>query len=388
MPRSAPSGQFSRPASPEPRSAHSRSVRLADRIGRLLPLILACLLFGLASIATVFATSFGQLLIMRIVAGIGLGGAVPSGLALVAESAPGRLRGTAVTAVFSAFPLGGFIGGLAASRLIAAYGWHSVFVIGGALPLLIGFAMIVLMPLSAAPGERARSGVWFRRPEEASRGRPIGALFAAGRAFVTLTLWVPFFLGFMVILTIVLWGPALLNEGGIPLAVGALIFAVHYLGGFVGTACSGFLVDKFGPVRVPAAGFVSGAASLALFGQLTSSAVLLGIDAFFCGLLVVGAANAMLAVAARLYPAPVRSTGIGWAMGVGRSGQVLGPLTVGAMLAVPMSKQSVFFAAAMACVVCAAFAGLLALVAKTDPADPAQAHLAEADLTEEAHQGV
>jgi MFS transporter, AAHS family, 4-hydroxybenzoate transporter len=201
----------------------------------------------------------------------------------------------------------------------------------------------------------------FRHVDELSHRSPIKELFADGRALATILLWGPFFLGFMVILTVVLWGPSLLNESGIPLAIGALIFAAHYLGGFIGTACSGYLVDKLGAVKVPVFGFLLGAACLALFGQLTSSPVLLGIDAFLCGLLVVGATNAMLAVAAMLYPTPVRSTGIGWAMGVGRFGQLIGPLAVGWMLAAQLSKASVFFAAAIACIVSAAFVGLLAI---------------------------
>jgi AAHS family 4-hydroxybenzoate transporter-like MFS transporter len=230
---------------------------LADRIGRRPPLILACILFAVFSVATIFVTSFGQLLIVRIITGIGLGGAVPTSLAVVAEYAPKRIRGLAVTAVFSAFPLGGFVGGLAASHLISAYGWHSIFIVGGVLPLLVGVVLIAQMPeslrfliargandsqlrsiLAKIAPELAHSETSFRHAEEATPRSPIKDLFAEGRAWVTLLLWGPFFLGFMVILTVVLWGPSLLNEGGIPLSIGALIFAAHYLGGFIGTACS------------------------------------------------------------------------------------------------------------------------------------------------------
>jgi MFS transporter, AAHS family, 4-hydroxybenzoate transporter len=353
---------------------------LGDRIGRRRPLILACMLFAVFSIATLFVTSFNQLLVVRIITGIGLGGAVPTALAMVAEYAPKRIRGLAVTAVFSAFALGGFIGGVAASHLISAYGWHSVFIIGGALPLVIGLVLIVQMPeslrfltargandsqlrdiLAKIAPELVHSEISFQHSEELSRSSPIKDLFAEGRAWTTILLWGPFFIGFMVILTVVLWGPSLLNESGIPLSVGALIFAAHYLGGFIGTACSGYLVDKLGAVKVPVFGFLSGAVCLALFGQLTSSPILLGIDAFFCGLLVVGATNAMLAVAAMLYPTHMRSTGIGWAMGVGRFGQLIGPIAVGWMLAAQLSKASVFFAGAIACVVSATFVGLLAI---------------------------
>lgn len=354
---------------------------LADRFGRRLPLIFACMIFAVFSLATVYVTSFNQLLVVRILTGIGLGGAVPTCLAMVAEYAPKRIRGLAVTAMFSSFPLGGFVGGIAASYLISAYGWQSIFIVGGSLPIVIGLVLMAQMPeslrfLAARGADNARlrdivakiapelvhQEYSFRHSEEStSRRSPIKDLFAEGRALLTVLLWGPFFLGFMVILTVVLWGPSLLNESGIPVSVGALIFAAHYLGGFVGTACSGFLVDKFGPTKVLVLGFLLGAICLALFGQLTSSVILLGIDAFLCGLFVVGATNGMLAVAAMLYPTHFRSTGIGWAMGVGRFGQLIGPIAVGWMLAAQMGRPFIFFAAAIACVVSAAFVGLLAI---------------------------
>jgi AAHS family 4-hydroxybenzoate transporter-like MFS transporter len=354
---------------------------LADRFGRRWPLIIACILFAVFSIATVFVTSFSQLLVVRTVTGIGLGGAVPTCLAIVAEYAPKRIRGLAVTAMFSSFPLGGFIGGIAASYLISSYGWQSIFLLGGSLPIVIGSALIAQVPESlrflAARGaddtqlreivakigpDLLQSELSFKHSEQSSRRNPVKDLFAEGRALVTVLLWGPFFLGFMVILTVVLWGPSILHESGIPLSVSALIFASHYLGGFVGTAWSGHLVDKFGPVKVLVLGFLLGAICLALFGRLTSSIILLGIDAFLCGLFVVGATNGMLAVAAMLYPTHIRSTGIGWAMGVGRFGQLVGPIAVGWMLAAHLGTPFIFFAAAIACVVSATFLGLLAIL--------------------------
>jgi MFS transporter, AAHS family, 4-hydroxybenzoate transporter len=353
---------------------------VADRVGRRRPLIGACLFFSVFSIATLFATSFDQILIVRFLTGIGLGGAIPAGLALAAEYAPRRSRGLAVTAMFSAFPFGGFVCGLAASYLISAYGWRSVFLVGGILPLLIGLALIASMPESPGyliardandPALRniigriapdiARSAYSLARAEEKSRQNPVRELLADGHVLVTLLLWVPFFLGFMVLLTVVLWAPALLNESGIPLPVTSLILAVHYFGGFIGTACSGYLVDRFGFLKVLMTSFVMGALFLTLFGQVTSSAILLGAVALFCGIFVAGAANGMLAVAASLYPTSVRSTGIGWAMGMGRFGQLVGPILVGLMVAANFSKPSIFIAAAIPCLISAGFILMLRL---------------------------
>lgn len=353
---------------------------LADRVGRRLPLVIACMIFAIFSIATIFVTSFNQLLVVRLITGIGLGGAVPTCLSLVAEYAPQRKRGLAVTAMFSSFPLGGFVGGLAASYLISHYGWQSVFILGGVLPVLTGIALIASMPESlrylAATGSNGekihrivkqiapdltQADYTLASAEIKSGSNPVGDLFRNGRAATTLLLWVPFFLGFMVILTVVLWGPALLNRAGMPLSVSALIFSAHYLGGFIGTAISGFLVDKYGATKVLLPSFLAGALSLAIFSQLTESPIPLGIDAFFCGLFVVGASNGLLAIAAVIYPTQIRSTGIGWAMGIGRLGQLVGPIIVGWMVTAQQAPSMVFLAGAIACVVSACFVGAMTM---------------------------
>ncbi|MCL2428392.1 MAG: MFS transporter [Alphaproteobacteria bacterium] len=365
---------------------------LADRYGRRRPLIAACLVFAVFSIATVFVTSFGQLVLVRVLTGIGLGGAIPTCLALVAEYAPQRSRGLAVTAMFAAFPLGGFLAGLAASAMISVWGWQAVFVLGGALPL--GIAVVLIARLAESPGyliardpggaavraivaelapDLERSDYVLVGGEEKASRNPFREVFADGRVLVTVLLWVPFFLGFMVLLTVVLWGPSLLKESGLPLPVTSLIMAVHYLGGFIGTATSGWLVDRFGALKVLITSFVTGALCLTLFGQVTSQ-VLLGAVALLCGIFVTAGANGMLAVAARLYPTPVRSTGIGWAMAMGRFGQLVGPVLVVLMVAAKVSMPAIFIAAAIPCPASAAFLVMVHLAApKRGHLEPAAA---------------
>jgi AAHS family 4-hydroxybenzoate transporter-like MFS transporter len=354
---------------------------LADRYGRRRPLIAACLLFSVFSIATLFVASFGELVLVRVLTGIGLGGAIPTCLALVAEYAPRQRRGLAVTAMFSAFPLGGFVAGLTASALISAWGWQAVFVSGGALPLVVGLALMAWLAESPGyliardPGDPAvrtivaaiapdlaRSDYALVGGDEKASRNPLREVFADGRLVVTVLLWVPFFLSFMVLLTVVLWGPSLLKESGLPLPVTSLIMAIHYLGGFIGTATSGWLVDRFGALKVLITAFVMGALCLTLFGQATSE-VVLGAIALWCGIFVTAAANGMLAVAASLYPTPVRSTGIGWAMGMGRFGQLVGPIVVGVMVAAKVSMPSIFMVAAIPCLVSAAFVVMVRLAA-------------------------
>lgn len=350
---------------------------LGDRFGRRWLLIGASAIFAAFSLFTMFVTSLPELLIVRFLTGVGLGGAVPTSLALVSEYSPQKFRGLAITAMFSAFPLGGFVGGLVASALISQYGWQSVFLVGGIVPAISCIALVLWVPESIqylamrgkkeqlsrlvaqlAPGDGPAPVM--ATPVESMSFSVFKEMLTKERLRMTLLLWVPFFLGFMVILTVVLWGPSLLREAGIPLSTAALVFAVHYFGGFVGTAFCGYFVDKFGPLRVLVPGFLIGAACVGAFGFLTSSIVLLCIDAFLCGVLLVGSSNGLLPVAASLYPTHLRSTGIGWAMGAGRCGQLVGPVLVGLMLSASLQTSTIFLMAVGPCLVAAAFVFLLA----------------------------
>ena len=136
-------------------------------------------------------------------------------------------------------------------------------------------------------------------------------------------LWVPFFMVFMVLVTVTFWTPAVLNSVGFSLSAAALIIGLNNLGSVIASAMSGWLVHRGGAFRVLIPGFIIGGLCLAWFGQATTSVVTLGIASFLAGFFVGGTGTGLIAVAAGMYPTSIRSTGIGWAMGMGRVGQVL-----------------------------------------------------------------
>ena len=323
---------------------------LADRFGRKTLLIVAVLLIGVFTILTVFANSVPALLAVRVLAGLGLGGATPCFIALTSEYTPARLRAALVTLMWSAFPLGGLLGGLLNWYLIPHAGWRAIFYLGGVAPLVLAVVLFFYLPESikfllvrrndvtavarivARFGTSAAGGGRFVLDEKPLPGASIRHLFTDGRALGTLLLWVPFFMGFGVLTVAVLWTPALLKLNGISAANTAFVVAFNGLGGFIGQSTSGRLIQRFGilPILIPA--FLLGAAATVGLGYGASSiafaATFIGLIGVFMGLGTGGA----IALAATIYPTPIRSTGVGWGMAMGRFGQIVGPLIAGGLL--------------------------------------------------------
>jgi AAHS family 4-hydroxybenzoate transporter-like MFS transporter len=324
---------------------------LADRFGRKTLLIIAVLLIGVFTILTVFANSVPTLVAVRVLAGLGLGGATPCFIALTSEYTPARLRAALVTLMWSAFPLGGLLGGLLNWYLIPHAGWRAIFYLGGVAPLVLAVVLFFYLPESikfllvrrndltgvarivARFGTSAAGGdARFVLDEKPLPGASIRHLFTDGRALGTLLLWVPFFMGFGVLTVAVLWTPALLKLNGISPANTAFVVAFNGLGGFIGQSTSGRLIQRFGilPILIPA--FLLGAAATVGLGYGASSiglaAIFIGLIGVFMGLGTGGA----IALAATIYPTPIRSTGVGWGMAMGRFGQIIGPLIAGGLL--------------------------------------------------------
>jgi len=324
---------------------------LADRFGRKTLLIVAVVLISVFTILTVFANSVPMLMTFRLLAGIGLGGATPCFIALTSEYAPARLRAALVTLMWSAFPLGGLLGGLLNWYLIPQAGWRAIFYIGGVAPLVLAFVLLFYLPESIKfllvrrndmtgvgrivarfRSSPVRGDSHFVLDEKPLPGASIPHLFTEGRALGTLLLWVPFFMGFGVLTVAVLWTPALLKLNGISPANTAFVVAFNGLGGFIGQSSAGTLIKRFGilPVLIPA--FLLGAAATVGLGYGASSIALastfIGLIGVFMGFGTGGA----IALAATIYPTPIRSTGVGWGMAMGRFGQIVGPLIAGALL--------------------------------------------------------
>ena len=330
---------------------------LGDRFGRKRMLSVAVLLMAVFTLATAVAQSFPQLLAIRFLGGLGLGGATPCFITLCAEYAPRRRRAMLASILWAGYPLGASLGGVVNAYVIPALGWQAVFYIGGVLPLAVLLVIVALLPespgyLVAREGSSPRAIAVVRRLDPALAGRAlrlvasadggakggagagagVAALFRDGRAFGTALLWLTMFAAFGTTTVIVLLSPGLFVSSGLTLSTAALLVGLHNFVGVAGMASAGRLVERFGPlVLVPAFGL--GALTLAAMGAVASSAALAAVCMALLGVTVLLGGSGGIALAATSYPTAMRSTGVGWAMGMGRLGQVCSPLIAGLMLA-------------------------------------------------------
>ncbi len=307
---------------------------LADVWGRKRTILVSVALFGVFTLLTAQANGVADLMIYRVIAGIGLGGAMPNALALTGENSAPHRRATVTVAMFCGFSLGSVLGGGMTATLIAEHGWRSIFLIGGILP-------IVLLPL-----------LWWALPESdqlhrTQEGRvPVARLFDGEHRIGTPLLWVVFFMNLFEFFFLQSWLPTMLTSQGMAQPRAILVSTLVSVGGIVAGILSGPLMDRLGPYRVLGWLYAGGAVFVVIVG-IPSSLTAISVATFAAGFCVSGAQKSVNALAVLFYPVRVRSTGVGWALGIGRGGGILGPLVGGWLVAAGWSTPKIFQWAAL-----------------------------------------
>jgi AAHS family 4-hydroxybenzoate transporter-like MFS transporter len=340
---------------------------IGDRWGRRPMLVGATLFFAVLTFITAWATDVPQLLAIRFVAGIGLGAIIPNATALIGEYSPRRSRVTLMATISVGFTAGAALGGLLAAWLIPAFGWRSVFYVGGITPLLIALAMWHWLPeslqfLAVRGGRQAELLRWARaldpaRPlpadttfqvtEPPAEGVPVMHLFRDGRTVGTLLLWTVCFFNLYNLYFLSNWLPTVVRSLGYPTQTAVLIGTTLQVGGTLGTFGLAALIARAGFFRVLVPTFLVGAGCIALIGQPALVLPLLGLLVFIAGICVVGSQPTVNALAGTFYPTALRSTGIGWGLGIGRIGAIIGPVIAGEMLRRGWSVTALFYSAAL-----------------------------------------
>jgi AAHS family 4-hydroxybenzoate transporter-like MFS transporter len=343
---------------------------LSDRFGHKVMIITSTAIFSVATIAAVRAGSVTDLIILRLIVGLGLGACIPSAVALTAEFSPKRLRATFVLIIYCGFSLGFIAAGLASGLMIPAFGWRSLFLIGGLAPLLLVPALFLFLPESISfmvrKGYDAQKilGV-FRRmdrsipanaapvfeiegqsPESPSRAA-LSGLFTRERVLGTLLLWLVFAINLGEFYALQSWLPTIMMGMDYEMPVVVMATTLTTVGGIVVVFVIGPCMDRLGAFRALAALYLLGFVFVGLAGFSFGAPLwLLMIATFFAGCSISGGQKSVIALAAIFYPSTMRSTGVGWALGIGRIGGILGPLIVGFVLDDGWSPAAVFFAMA------------------------------------------
>lgn len=340
---------------------------LAPKVGSR-NLVAVCLVgMGALNLATVFAQHATSLIVLRIAVGLTLGGVVPPTLALVAEYFPARRRSAVVSTLYLGTTSGFLVAGAAAWAILPKWGWRGTLIIGGCAPILIALIVYLLCPESlnfllsgARRGtERARAVLAKLYPAEpidpmqmdassqhVSRGSLVD-LFRENRLPGTLMLWAALSLNAIVYFFALSWMPLILVKVGAVQQDAILASTLANIGGIAAVA-TGFLMDRFGNARVVMLYFLSGAAFVLVVGAVLSSSLLLIAPAAFClGYCVSGLQKGVSALAITFYPPMLRSAGLGWVLGIGRSGAIVGPLLPGLLMQSGWLPEHIFYAMAL-----------------------------------------
>ena len=356
---------------------------IGDRVGRKPLLLTSVTIFGVASLLSAFSPSLLVLSILRFFTGLGIGGAFPGAATLTGDYAPQRLRATMIMASFTGAPLGGFVGGQIVAALLPHFGWPVIFVLGGVFPLLLVPVLALWLPESprflarranlsprqSALLERLDIAAGQREPHavDVARENPIKMLFSRGYALQTVLLWVIFFCSLMNLFLFGYWMPEVLHLIGMTPAGAVFASSLRDLGAIFAVLYLGLLIDRVGPERSLAFHYAIGAVFIGLISLVAMPYGGLLTVIFFCGMTIIGSQTGANATCGKLYPARMRTSGLGWALGVGRLGGIAAPVLGGYLLSLGMAPTQIFLSACIFAVIAAAATGMLALRGTRSP---------------------
>lgn len=338
---------------------------LSDKLGRKKTIIICVGLFSGFTFLCAFAKDPVSFAILRFLAGLGIGGVMPICVALTSEYAPKRMRSTMVAIMFSGYAIGGMMSALLGAWLVADHGWNIMFYIAGIplllLPIIWKFLPESLMFLvKKGRQDEAKKNLSLISPETVvtanttlklnesteDNDAPLPALFQRGRGFSTIMFWIAFFMCLLMVYALASWLPKLMIQAGYSLGASMLFLFALNIGGMIGAIGGGYLSDRFHIKKVLVAMFVFGAIALILLGFNSPAFVLYSLIAV-AGATTIGSQILLYTFVAQYYPTAARSTGMGWASGIGRIGAIVGPVLTGALLTLHLPHHMNFLAIAI-----------------------------------------
>lgn len=324
--------------------------RYADRIGRKKVLIASVSIFAIFTLGTVWVNSFYSLLLVRFLAGAGLGAAMPNLIALASESTSPENRGRAVGLMYCGMPIGAIIVSLLAAQLAStdlSSSWKTIFYVGGLLPLIVVPLMIKFLPESRE-FLKAQQAVQSTDQKRLS----YKDLFSREYAPRTLLLWVSYFFTLMVVYIMLSWLPSLFTELGFSRKDGSMAMVYFQIGAAIGTVVLGMLIDRWNKAYVIILMYVG--ILIGLFSLNSATTLnLMFVAAAIMGTFTIGGQGVLYAFGSFVYPTHLRGQGVGAASAVGRIGAMMGPAIAGQLLAMGSGATGVI-SAAIPCIVISA----------------------------------
>ena len=338
-----------------------------DRFGRKTLIVTGCTIFSLATLATVWATNLDQVVALRVLAGIGLGGLMPNAIALNSELAPKRLRATLIVLMFTGISAGAGIPGAIQAWLVPHHGWQVMFWIGGLAPLVVATCLLFTLPesvklLALKPHRRAEflrtirslrrdlaiadSARFVVAPAPQGSGLGVTPIFSGVFAWITPILWVCFASALMANFFLNSWLPLMFESSGLTAMQSGIAISLYHYGGVIGGVLVSLVLGRFG-FTVIAVLFLFAALAIAAIGLPGLSYMTMASAVMLSGFCTLGAQFGNNAASGLLYPTSFRSRGVGWALGIGRFGSIVGPLVGGMLIGLKVPAQRFFLLAAI-----------------------------------------
>lgn len=347
---------------------------IGDRVGRKPLLVVSLTIFGIASLLSAFVPSLFVLTICRFFTGLGIGGAFPGAASLAGDYAPHRRRALLIMASFTGAPIGGFVGGqIVAFWLLPQFGWQSIFIAGGLFPLILVPALLIWLPesprfLARKKNLSPRHAALLKRLDiapgdshyvDVAQENPVKMIFGRGYLLQTLLLWVIFFCSLLNLFLFGYWMPTVFKLMGMAPAQAVFASSLRDCGAIFAALYLGWAIDHVGPERSLALHYLVGAVFIAMIALVAMPYLLLLAMTFLAGMTIIGSQTGANATCGKLYPARMRTSGLGWALGVGRLGGIAAPVLGGYLLTLGLPPTEIFLCACAFAVVAAAATALL-----------------------------
>jgi len=351
---------------------------IGDRYGRRIAIVAGCVLFGIGTFATLLVTDLPQLVAIRALTGIGIGGLMPNTIALNSELSPPRWRATLVVLMFTGITTGSGAPGLIQSWLVPDYGWRIIFWIGGIAPLVIAAILWKALPESLnflarrsdrreellATARRMRPDLaiadnvqFVVAPAPPAEGAGLKQIYSGGLAIITPLLWACFITTLMTNFFLNQWLPTILVQNGWSQQQSGIATSLYHYGGTAGGILISLILARLGFAAI-ALLFLFAVPAIAAIGFPNESFAMMSAMSAAAGFCVLGVQFGNNALSGLLYPAEVRSRGVGWALGVGRFGSIIGPYFGGYLIGLNLGMQTLFRLVALPMIV-----GLVAAIA-------------------------